>query len=217
MKRIRRIRAMLGIDMEDVPGVITRAELMHAGMGADLATYGAASPPLPVFLGLLQNLVLSQQQVRTRGRGLAAARDVDCDLLVTAMQSARMFVQTLDDASPSRAIVLIQNAGLLVAAPPVYDKPLLKLTLGVLPGTILCVAHVGLLVREGAVRPRAGRFLEWGYTLDGGQTFVSPDPTPGCKTVLEGLPRLTLVGVRVRVADMAGPRAWSHVETITVL
>jgi hypothetical protein len=216
MRKPHEIRGKLGSDKENVPQVLTRAWLMHDMMDADLGTYGGATPSLPDFLVLIQNLVLAQQKVPTRTVGAAAARDVQRDLLVTGMHSELSFVQRLADASPGRAASLIVNAGLLLAEPTVWTKALLTLSLGVQPGSVVCDANVSLLVHAGAHRPRGQRLLNWEYTVDGGQTFVSATATPGCRTVLEGLPRLALVGVRVSLSDLGGTGAWSQLVAILV-
>ena len=213
----RMVRAMLGIDKEDVPQVLVRARAMYAGMEADPGTYGGASPSLPDFLILIQNLESAQQRVPTRTVGAGAARDVQRDLLVEGIQSELVFVQTLANADRARAEVLILNAGLLIAGDTAHRKALLTLEVGVQPGSVICDANVSLLVHQGGHMPRAHRLLDWEYTLDGGTTLLSAGSTPGCKTVLENLPRLTEVGVRVRLTDRAGSGAWTDVVTILVL
>jgi hypothetical protein len=214
----RMVRAKLGIDKEDVPQVLDRAWAMYAGMDADPVTYGGASPPLPDFLVLIESLERAQQRLptRTAGAGAGAERDLQRDLLVVGMQSELVFVQKLANADQARAELLIQNAGLLVAGDTAHAKALLTLKLGVQPGSVICDANVGLLVHAGGHKPRGHRFLIWEYTLDGGTTLLSAGSTPGCKTVLENLPRLTVVGVRVRLTSRSGSGAWTDVVTILV-
>ena len=159
MTTTQRVRAALGADKYDIPVVIDRAEAMHAGMFADPGTYAGASPPLPVFLGLLQNLVAAQKLVPAGTKGLAAKRNVERDLLYTGMESERMFVQTLADASPLKAIAIIQNAGLLVAGLPLRAKPALALALGKQSGSVHCKANVRLLA--GPDKVHRARFYNW--------------------------------------------------------
>jgi len=211
-----RLRAIFGTAKRDIPGVIARSTAMHAGLAAHAADYPSPNPGLAAFLTLIQNLTTAQQDVPSRTIGAAAARDVQRDLLWTGMEIQRIYVQSLADASPSRAVSLIQNAGLVVAAFSGFSKPLLGLSLGVQPGTVNCIANVSLLVGTGTIRPHQQRLLMWEYTLDGGKTFVSMPPTPGCKTVITGVPLMTIVGVRVSLTNMVGPGAWSQVVTIPV-
>jgi hypothetical protein len=214
---IARVRAVLGIDKYKIGGVLTRAWAMYNGMDADKVTYAAASPDLPGFLVLIQSLTSAHQLVTARTRGAAAARDVQRDLLITGMESERMYVQTLADASgsPSRGVSLIQNAGLLVAASPAHTRALLTLRLGKQPGTVICDANAGLLVGVGTPHPMQRRFFNWAYTLDG-TTFASAGSTSRCKTTLQNLPLLTVVGVRVSLTNGTGPGPWSQVVTILV-
>src|SRR5579871_3901800 len=113
--RQRRIRAILGVDKYIIPQVLDRAWAMHNGMEADPATYADPSPPLPAFLQLIDDLSVAQQAVRTRTVATSATRDVQRDLLWSAMESERMYVQLLADNSPARAEEIILHAGLLVA------------------------------------------------------------------------------------------------------
>jgi hypothetical protein len=214
---IYRARAILGVDKSHVPEVLTRAQLMHDAMAADPGTYASPSPPLPGYQILIQNVVLAQQRVKTGVAGAAATRDAERDLLYTAMETQRMYVQTLADASRGRAVALIQNAGLLVAELPLTSKPLLALRLGKLPGTVIAAANVRLLrAAAPSSKPRANRFLNWQATFDGGRTFVTLPATSTSKTLLANLTPLTRVGVRVNVADGDGPGEWSQVVSCLV-
>jgi hypothetical protein len=97
-----------------------------------------------------------------------------------------------------------------------YTKLLLVLRNGAEKGTVVCDANVGLLVGAGAKHPYAARFFGWEYTLDGGETFVTAPITAHGKTVLTGLPPLTVVGVRVNITILGVTSAWSDVATILV-
>jgi hypothetical protein len=213
---IQLLLATLGAERRNVPDVIERALAMSSGFEAHAADYPGLSPSLPVFQGLLQGVIAAQERVPSRTVGLAAARDVERDLLWSAMKSERAYVQSLVDAAPTHGRVLIVNAGLLVGASNRYAKPLLTLTQGAQPGTVACDANLVLLAQAAAIRPYQKRCLEWEYTLDGAETFVSAGSTPGCKILLTGLPSLRVVGVRVCLNGMRGLGVWSQVETIVV-
>jgi len=213
----RRIRAVFGVSVVQIPKLIVCAQTMHDGMAADPTTYAAPNPPLPVFLELIQSAAVAQQAVHWRTIGAAAARNAERDLLYTAMASERTFIQGLADASPARAVVIIQNVGLRVALPPVHPKALLTLRNGMPSGTVECVANVGMLVAATGGRPHQYKFFNWSYTVDGGASFVLAPSTPIGGTVLHGLPRLTEVGVRVSMTNRAGTGTWSDVVSILVL
>jgi hypothetical protein len=189
---------------------------MLDGMGADPGTYDAPDPPLPVFEGLIQSLWTAQHLVRTRAIGAAAARDVRRDVLFTAMETQRMYVQTLVDASPGRGVALILNAGLVVAGSPAHGKPFLKLALGKQQGTVVCDANVGMLVGAEAAHPYQHRFFNWEVSVDGGETFAPAPSTSTGTTTIAGLALLRTVGVRVSMTNASGRGPWSQVVTIAV-
>jgi hypothetical protein len=147
--------------------------------------------------------------------GTTAARDVHRDLLWDAMHTERAYVQSLVTTDTGRGVLLIQNAGLVVATINPHQKALLTLAQGSQPGTIDCEANVGLLVGVGTLKPNQYRFFNWQYTLDG-KTFVSMPSTAGCRTTLTGLTPLTTVGVRVSLTNMQETGAWSQVVSILV-
>jgi hypothetical protein len=212
---IGRVRAVFGVDMQQVPLVVGRAELMASGMASDPATYDKPNPPLPAFNDLIANVTKAQTAVRTRVVGAAATRDVHLGALVGGMESERLYIQGLADNNRSHAVQLIQNAGLVVAGSPARTKLLLVLRSGPDLGSVVCDANVGLLV-GGAKHPYAARFFGWEYTVDGGKTFITSPTTATGKTLLTGLPPLTEVGVRVNVTISGVTSDWSDVATIVL-
>lgn len=212
-----RLRAVFDVDVKKVVEVTDRATAMHGGLSNDTSTY--ANPPiaLPAFNGLIQNVITAQQQVRTRVIGARAKRDAELGLLLTGMEVERSFVQALADADPANAEVLITGAGLVVSGVGTYQKPMLGLRNGKQPGTVVCDANVGLLVGTDAKHPTERRYFNWEYTLDGGKSFVALRSTTRARTLLEGLPLLATVGVRVSMTNSEGPGPWSQVVTILVL
>jgi hypothetical protein len=214
---LRRLRAVYGINIQKIVEVLSRAQAMHDGMAADPATYDSPTLALPAFLGLIQNLAVAQQAVRTRAIGARENRDVHRGLLLTGMDLERTFIQSLADAQPSRAAALITNGGLVVAASPVFHKALLTLRNAKPSGGVTCDAHVGLLIGAGAKHPTEKRYFGWQYTVDGGKTFTTMVPTPTGKTAIHGLAPLTTVGVRVNLTNSEGPGDWSQTVTILVL
>jgi hypothetical protein len=216
MALIRRLRATLGVSRTKIPDVLARAQAMYDGMSADKATYGSPNPALTAFLPLLQNLGSAQQTAKARTIGAAAARDVQRDILWTAMETECTYVQSLCDTTPGRAAVLIQNAGLVVVSFPVRNKDLLTLKNGAQSGTVACYANVGMLLSALMTKPSQHRFFNWTYTLDGGKTFLPLPPTTHPETLITGLPPSTLVGVRVNLNIGTGPGEWSPMVSIQV-
>jgi hypothetical protein len=214
--KLGRYRAVFGADMTKFVEVLDRATAMETGLGSDTVTYATPNPPLPAYKTLIVNATTAQAVVKTRAVGAAAARDVQVRYLIGGMESERLYVQSLADANQARAIQIIQNAGLVVAASPVHTKLLLVLRNGAQSGSVECDANVGLLIGAGAKHPYAARFFGWQYTLDGSKTFITAPTTATGKTVITGLTPLTVVGVRVNITILGVTSAWSDVATITV-
>jgi hypothetical protein len=214
--RILRIRAMLAINTFKIPEVLARALAMYDGMNQDKTTYASPNPTLPIFQQQIQNLSTSHQSVKTRVVGARATRDADRDVLVESMQSERLYVESVANATPGRAIQIIEKAGLLVAGAPKHTKGILTLRTGNPSGTVACEAYVALLLGVGAKHPAGARFFNWQYTLDGSRTFITLPSTPHGKTVLANLTPLTTVGVRVSLTNVDGTTDWSQVVSIVV-
>jgi hypothetical protein len=202
--------------MRKVSAVTGRAEAMATGLESDPGTYVNPNPSVQAFKTLITNVADAQKTVKTRVVGAAATRDVVLHLLIQGMRSERQYIEDLASSNLSRAVQIIENAGLLVAAPTTRTKLLLVLRNGAESGTVACDANVGLLVGAGAKHPYAARFFGWSYTLDGGKSFVTAPSTEHGRTLLKGLPPLTLVGVRVNITILGVTGPWSDVATIVV-
>jgi hypothetical protein len=197
--------------------VIVRAQTIHDGMAADKATYGDGNPPLPAFQGLIQSTLAAHQAVRLRTVGAKELRDVQVNLLWSAMETERSVIQAIADANPSRAASIITNGGLLLYGINVQAKALLTVKPSRQSGALDCSANVGLLVGAGEKNPHQNRFFNWGYTIDGSKSFIALPSTSKSKTTLVGLTPLTLVGVRVSLTNGSGPGPWSPVVYSVVL
>jgi hypothetical protein len=210
-----RVRAIFG-DISKVVQLMDRATAMDNGLGSDPTTYAGVPVALPQFKQLITNVATAHAAVKTRVIGATATRQGHIVLLRGAMESERVFVQGLADANQGHAVQIIQNAGLLVAPIPDRTKLLLVLRKGPQPGSVVCDANVKLLIGAGAKHPNANRFFGWEYTLDGSKTFQTSPTTNNGKTLLTGLPLLTVVGVRVNITIQGFTSAWSDVATILV-
>ncbi len=200
---------MNGVRSINIPKLLVHTTGVHNGIGSDTATYGAPNPDLPTYLGLIQNLAAANAAVRARTM-TAAARDLERDLLWTATETQRSYVQSIADRSPSRAVVIIQTAGFVVARPTSHGKGIIELRDGKQSGTLVCDANVGILLGPGAVKPSQSRFFNWQYTPDASRTFVTVPSTPTGKTMITGLTPLTVIGVRVSMTSSTGTGPWSR-------
>jgi hypothetical protein len=211
-----RIRAVGGFDRGKAAEAIRVGTAIDSGMSADKVTYATPNPPLPVFQTLITTCSTAQLAVPSRAPGVVAERNVALLALCQGIGSQIAYVQTLVNANPASAIPIIHNVGLVVSKVIIATKPLLGLKLGKPLGSVACNANVGLLVGAGAVKPHQARCFNWQYTVDSGKTIVTTPTTSVGKTLIEGLPLMTVVGVRVSLTNASGPGPWSQWVTITV-
>jgi hypothetical protein len=121
-------------------------------------------------------------------------------------------VQTLCDAAPEQAHVLVEAAAMKMATPPTHQKPLLAAANGTASGSAVLSAHRALLV--GGSKKQS--LLNWQYSLDGGKTWVSAPSSTYAKTEIDALPPLTTVSFRVSATVAKVPGAWSQAVTLLI-
>jgi hypothetical protein len=180
------------------------------------AMFANPSIALPAFLALITGLSTAQQNLKgTKATGLAALRDTKRDLLWTAMESLRMYVQGIADTMTAvDAISLIKAAGMLVAGVPKRQKALLTAVLTTIPGTVLLVANASLLVGKADVNKKV--VFNWQWSSDSGKTWNSVASTPYASTEIPGLTLMTPYIFRVSVTIAKKPGAWSDVVALVV-
>jgi hypothetical protein len=216
MATTSRPRGKLGVHKQQIPGALVRAQAMYDGMDQDKTTYASPNPPLPAFLSLIQSTTVAQHAVSQRTIGAAATRDAQRDLLWTAMECERMYIQSVADANPSRGVSILQNGGLLLIPVGVHAKGLLVLQNGAASGTVECSANVGLLLGALTTKRSQHRFFNWRYTLDGGRSYAGLPPSTHPQTSITGLAPQAIVGVQVNLNVASGPGEWSPMVAITV-
>src|SRR5262249_5496615 len=157
------------------------------------ARFPAPVPPLATLEAQIQAVDAAEQLAATRAKGAAAARNVQREILVGMLETERSYVQTLCDTNPAEAVAIIEAAGMAVAAAPVRNDPILKVTDGIQSGT------VGLDANAAVLAGRRGKkaFFNWQWTTDGGKTFNDAPSTPHAKTMIANLMPLTMIGFRV--------------------
>jgi hypothetical protein len=206
---LRRTRGILDILRRDAVGALERAKLMDKGLTDNTGLFPDPNPALPVFKDQIAATDKAQVLVGTRGKGMAAARDVQLGLLVGMMTSELVYIQSVADAgNPDKAVSILHAGGVEIAAFALHDKAILAVTGGPVPGSVVLVANAGALLGDDR---RRGHFFNWEYTTDG-KAFLAMPPTPAAKTTLSGLTPLTTVGFRVAVTTTKGiTSAWSQV------
>ena len=211
-----RPRGSFGVTKRQIAPELVRATAMYEGMNADKTTYASPNPPLPTFLGLIQGTSTAQSAVKHRTIGAAATRDAERDLLWTAMETERIYIQSVADANASRSVSILLNGGLLLNPGGVHAKGLLTLKNGAASGTVECLANVGLLLGALATKRSQHRFFNWRCTVDGGKTFTGLPPTTRPETIITGLTPQVTVGVQVNLNIAGGPGEWSPMVAILV-
>jgi hypothetical protein len=188
---------------------------IYTGLLAGAATT-FASPTIAVvaLLALIQGLQAAETAAGTKARGLAKVRDSKRDLLWSALESLRAYVQTQADLLvPAAAIVLIESAGFIVAEIAVHDKPILEaLLVPASAGTVRLVANASLLVGSSKAKTQ----FNWQMSLDG-KTWTNLPSTPLATTEVTGLTPLTAYWFRVNVTLGKVTGAWTQAVTVTTI
>ncbi|MFO0762655.1 MAG: hypothetical protein U0359_39825 [Byssovorax sp.] len=116
----------------------------------------------------------AQQLALTRAKGSVGARNVKVAELVTGLEMERAYVQSLADAGPEQAQVIIEAAGMAVAGTSTYVKPFLHAKQDVPSGAVHMFVNVGALT-AGAT----GKVLHaWQSSSDGDAAWASAPLTP---------------------------------------
>ena len=207
-------KVVLKVSRKKVPALLQKSKAVYNAMSAASSTFTNCNPALPVLLGLVQAYDTAAQAATTRGKGLAAARDLKGDALASALESERCSVQILIDDNPEQAQTLAELAGMNVATVTTRAKALLAVTLGIVSGTVTLVASRKLLKQGRGKAPLT--IINWRYTPDGGKTFIQVPSTPTVKTTITGLAANVLHGFQVCLTDSAGTTDWSPVVSVLV-
>lgn len=212
---LRRARGVLLVAHTDAPAVLKRAKLMDQGLTNYAGLFSAPNPPLAVFSNQIIITDKAQVAVGGGGKGLAAARNVQLNILWGMMGTELLYMQSIADAgNPDQAIQTLHQGGVEVAGYSLYEKPILTAMQGPTSGWVALEANATALL--GSANLGRKHFFSWEYTLDG-KTFVSMPSTPGVKTTQGGLTPLTTVGFRVAVTVSKNPQGpWSQVVNFLV-
>jgi hypothetical protein len=210
-------RGIFGTTKKNVPAVILRAYAMYNGISGNPSMFTTLPMTMAAFLVLITALVLTQQTAtETKATGTAKLRNVKRDLLWTAMEALRVYIQGLaDQASSENGAALIQCGGLLLAGVPTHQKAPLTATLTTENGVVHLAANVLLLVGKKAARNRKHQF-NWQWSADG-KVWNDAKSTPYATTVITGLTAMTTYSFRVSVTVGTVTGAWSQAVSILVL
>ncbi len=212
MGSFRRLRAVLAVKKNDHPALLQKAKAVHHGLSEHPETFPTPNPSLAFLLGKIQAYEQSQQLTQTRVKGSVAARAVRAAELVTALETAKAYVQATADESPEQAQAIIEAASMKVAGVTSYKKPLLEAKQDVPAGAVRVFVNVGELTAGATGKV----FFEWQSTSDGGLTWSASASTPYGHMDFEGLLPMHSHGFRVRFTDLKGAHAWSQTITYVV-
>jgi hypothetical protein len=213
MTTTNRTRAALLLNRKKVSTVLAVANRMYSAMLANMKLFPAATPPLPTFLSQIQDVEAAQLATGTRTRGTAAIRNAKLAILFTTMESLRMYVQTLCDANPEQAEVIITAAGMAIARVPSFHKPALAAKLGTQSGSVILEANATLLVGKNVSKKAT---FNWEYSAGGGKTWIAAPSTPLTTTTIVGLTPLTTYEFRVCATVSKSTGEWSQAVSLLV-
>jgi hypothetical protein len=200
-----RPRASFGTNKYAILAVIARARAMYAAMVLAVASFPNPIVAMAAFLVLIQDLEASQNTSKSRGKGLATARNADRDTLWTAMQSLLSYVQVLADKLPAgQAESLIESAGLLIWGVGKHAKALIAATMMPTAGLVRIVANAGLLTANSQKQVT----FNWQWSTDQ-KTWNNMPSTPIAETELASCTPMTTYWFRVSVTISKTTGAWS--------
>jgi hypothetical protein len=179
-------KASFGTEKANYPGVLARATLMHAAIVAALASFPSLPIAIAAFLLLLQSAATAHSLVGTRTKGLATARNAKIDVLWTAMNSIKTYVQGISDTlDPIAAAALIESAGLLIAKKGGHQKLLLAAAYIPATGIVHLAVNVKMILGQ---RPTKKTTFTWSWSTDGGKSWFSGVTTAYAVAEVPALP-----------------------------
>ncbi|HEY1694409.1 MAG TPA: fibronectin type III domain-containing protein [Polyangiaceae bacterium] len=163
-------------------------------------------PPLSAISAALTDLQTAEAAALNRATGAAAARNAKRAALVALLQQLRTYVQTVADASPEQAAVIIPGSGLAVRKTPTRAARTFVATQGALSGQAKVTAA--------SAGHRAS--YEWEYSVDGGKTWITAPVTLQAKTTISGLAAGTSAQFRYKAVTKTGEGDWSQPVSLIV-
>jgi hypothetical protein len=214
MSTVTRPRATINARKKQIPQVLGRSKTIYNAFMLNVGLFAAPTITMAAFLLLIQALDTAEQNAQTRGKGLAGIRDLKRDNLWTAMEILCSYVQGLADAmTPANAIVLIESAGMVVAAVGVHEKVAIQAQLvpGT-PGLVHLAANASLLVGKSSAKAQ----FNWQVSADGGKTWTSLTSTPLASTDVPNLTLFSTYSFRVCVTLGKTVGEWTQPTTVTI-
>jgi len=182
-----------------VPALITYTQAVLAAL-TNNANFTTPVPALSAVAAALAALQSAESQALSRLKGAVVARNDKKAALVALLQQLRSYIQTTADADPENSAAIIKSSGLPVKKVPVHKPRVFTVKPGAVSGSVELVT---------ATAARRASYL-WGYSIDGGKTWIEVGPTLQAKTTVSGLPVGTSVQFRYRGVTKTGGTDWSQ-------
>jgi hypothetical protein len=188
-----------------VPALITYVQAVLAAL-TNNANFPTPVPALSALSAALTALQSAESQALSRLKGAVVARNDKKAALVALLQQLRNYIQTAADANPETSAAVIQSAGLPVKKVPVHKPRTFEAKQGAVSGSVEVTA---------ATVARRASYV-WGYSTDGGKTWIEVGPTLQAKTTISGLTAGTTVQFRYRGVTKTGAADWSQPISLLV-
>jgi hypothetical protein len=204
LKSVNRSLVTLSLP-RSIPALITYTQAVLVAM-TNNANFPTPLPALSAVSAALTALQSAESQAISRIKGAVVVRNDKKAALVTLLQQLRSYIQTTADANSENSAAIIKSSGLPLKKVPVHKPRVFTIKPGAVSGSVEMVA---------ASAARRASYL-WGYSTDGGKTWIEVGPTLQAKTTVSGLPVGTTVQFRYRGVTKTGAADWSQPTSFLV-
>ena len=197
-KSMHRIEVSLDLPTS-VPDVVGYARRIVLSM-TESPWFPSPTPSLAEVAASLEDLASAQVATLTRTRGTTELRDEKLERLVRLLKRLKAYVQGVADDNPENAGAIIESSGMNVKKKASYAKPDFAVKPAAVRGSVRLEAR--------SAGDRAG--YEWGWSTDGGKTWLTRG-TQQASTDIDGLRSGVTCLFRYRVTTpREGTGNWSE-------
>jgi len=176
LNKLVHMRVVLGLTRLSNKEYITMAKAIVVAMTQN-PNFPTPSPSLQAIQEAIDAVDKAETAAKTRGEGLASARDAAKRRLAQLLDHLRDYVQGICDASPTDGVALAQSAGMRAKKRPgPRAKPPLSVKDGDISGQVVLTAK--------SLGGPATYY--WQYSLDG-KTWISIPDTMIARATIAGL------------------------------
>ena len=202
LNKLIHMRVVLGLTRLTNKQYITAAKAIVVAM-TNNPNFPTPSPSLQAVEAAIDAVDKAETAAKTRGVGLAAARDAAKRKLAQLLDHLRDYVQGICDASPTDGVAIAQSAGMKAKKRPGPRlAPHLSVDDGEVSGSVALTAK--------ALGGPATYY--WSYSLDG-KTWIAVPDTMIAKATIAGLTAGQIYSFRFRALTRKGPVDFSQVVT----